>query len=68
MDSEDEVETEGNADKGGMSDMKSTPQFEIDIIRGPSTLSFTCSFLQGVPQEGEYSILNHKHKIIVKNA
>lgn len=35
--------------------MKSKPTFEIDIVKGGKTLSFTCSFLQGPPpqeQEG----------------
>lgn len=40
--------------------MKSRPQFEVDIIRGDTTLSFTCSYLQGTPHEGEYSKLNEK--------
>lgn len=38
--------------------MKSKPTFEVDIIRGGQTLSFTCSFLQGAPSEGEYSKFN----------
>lgn len=29
--------------------------FEVDIVRNKSTLSFTCSFLQGEAQEGEYN-------------
>lgn len=35
--------------------MKSKPTFEVDIKKGPKTLSFTCSFLQGEAQEGEYN-------------
>lgn len=35
--------------------MKSKPTFEVDIQRNNTTLSFTCSFLQGVAQEGEYN-------------
>lgn len=35
--------------------MKSKPTFEVDIKRNNTTLSFTCSFLQGVAQEGEYN-------------
>lgn len=38
-----------------MTEMKSKPNFEVDIVRGGTTLSFTCSFLQGPPAEGEYS-------------
>lgn len=35
--------------------MKSKPQFEVDVKKGNKTLSFTCSFLQGEAQEGEYN-------------
>lgn len=35
--------------------MKSKPTFEIDIEKDKKTLSFTCSFLQGEAQEGEYN-------------
>lgn len=46
-----EEDTEGKAELG---EMKSKPTFEVDIVRGKTTLSFTCSFLQGAPAEGEY--------------
>jgi complement component 1 Q subcomponent-binding protein, mitochondrial len=36
-------------------EMKSKPQFEVDIKKDNRTLSFTCSFLQGEAQEGEYN-------------
>jgi len=42
-------------DKPELGEMRSKPQFEVDIIKGNSTLSFTCTFLQGEAQEGEYS-------------
>lgn len=35
--------------------MKSKPSFEIEIKKDNKTLSFTCSFLTGEPQEGEYN-------------
>lgn len=35
--------------------MKSKPQFEVDIKKDNKTLSFTCSFLPGEAQEGEYN-------------
>lgn len=47
-----EEDTEGKAELG---EMKSKPNFEVDVVRGDKTLSFTCSFLQGAPAEGEYS-------------
>lgn len=56
VDTEEEPEElNPTSDKPDMGEMKSKPQFEVDIVRGSTTLSFTCSFLQGTPQEGEYS-------------
>ncbi|EDV36997.1 uncharacterized protein Dana_GF13236 [Drosophila ananassae] len=55
VDSEEEPEINPNADKPDLGEMRSKPQFEVDIIKGSSTLSFTCSFLQGEAQEGEYN-------------
>nr|CAL26521.1 CG6459 [Drosophila simulans] len=55
VDSEEEPEINPNADKPDLGEMRSKPQFEVDIIKGNSTLSFTCSFLQGEAQEGEYN-------------
>lgn len=50
-----EVDTEVSKDKPDFAEMRSKPQFEIDIVKGSQTLSFTCSFLQGEAQEGEYN-------------
>ncbi|XP_041979039.1 complement component 1 Q subcomponent-binding protein, mitochondrial [Aricia agestis] len=36
-------------EKQEFSEMRSKPQFEVDIVRGDSTLGFTCSFLQDPP-------------------
>ncbi|EDW61055.1 complement component 1 Q subcomponent-binding protein, mitochondrial [Drosophila virilis] len=55
VDSEQEPEINPNADKPELGEMRSKPQFEVDIIRGSSTLSFTCSYLEGEAQEGEYN-------------
>jgi complement component 1 Q subcomponent-binding protein, mitochondrial len=55
VDAENEPEAEPNADKPEFAEMKSKPTFEVDIIKSDQTLSFTCSFLQGVAEEGEYS-------------
>ncbi|XP_055598617.1 complement component 1 Q subcomponent-binding protein, mitochondrial [Uranotaenia lowii] len=55
VDAEDEAEIEATADKPEFAEMRSKPQFEIDIVKGSQTLSFTCSFLQGEAQEGEYN-------------
>uniref|UniRef100_A0A2M4BWY1 Putative complement component 1 n=1 Tax=Anopheles marajoara TaxID=58244 RepID=A0A2M4BWY1_9DIPT len=48
-------EADSGENKQEFSAMKSRPQFEIDIVRGDTTLSFTCSYLPGEAQEGEYN-------------
>lgn len=53
VDASDAAEFE--SDEQTMADMKSTPNFEVDIVRGGKTLSFTCSFLKGPAEEGEYN-------------
>ncbi|EDV54952.1 conserved regulator of innate immunity protein 3 [Drosophila erecta] len=55
VDTEKEPEINPNADKLELDEMRSKPQFEVDITKGKSTLSFTCNFLQGEAQEGEYN-------------
>lgn len=55
VDTEDEPEVDQNADKPDLGEMRSKPRFEVDFVKGSTTLSFTCSFLDGVPQEGEYN-------------
>ncbi|XP_055902280.1 complement component 1 Q subcomponent-binding protein, mitochondrial [Eupeodes corollae] len=45
----------GSSEKPDIAEMRSKPTFEVDIIKGKTTLSFTCSFMQGTPQEGEYN-------------
>ncbi|XP_061399893.1 complement component 1 Q subcomponent-binding protein, mitochondrial [Musca vetustissima] len=55
VDTEEEPEINPSADKPDLGEMRSKPQFEVDIVRGNSTLSFTCSFLEGTPEEGEYN-------------
>ncbi|XP_055638649.1 complement component 1 Q subcomponent-binding protein, mitochondrial [Toxorhynchites rutilus septentrionalis] len=55
VDAEDDGETDRSADKPEFSEMRSKPQFEVDIVKGSQTLSFTCSFLQGEAEEGEYN-------------
>lgn len=34
--------------------MRSTPNFDVDIVRGDTTLGFSCTFLKGQPQDNEY--------------
>lgn len=55
VDADEEADIDPTADKPNFAEMKSRPQFEVDIVRGGTTLSFTCSFLQGEPAEGEYN-------------
>lgn len=42
-------------EKPEFGEMKSKPTFEIDIKKDSKSLLFTCSFLQGEAQEGEYN-------------
>uniref|UniRef100_A0A182JIH8 Uncharacterized protein n=1 Tax=Anopheles atroparvus TaxID=41427 RepID=A0A182JIH8_ANOAO len=51
----DGEEADATENKPEISAMKSRPQFEVDITRGGTTLSFTCSYLPGEAQEGEYN-------------
>lgn len=55
VDSEEEPEVNPNAEKPDLGEMRSKPRFEVDVIKGNSTLSFTCSYLEGEAQEGEYN-------------
>jgi complement component 1 Q subcomponent-binding protein, mitochondrial len=55
VDQEEEPEISPQQDQPDFGEMKSKPQFEIDIQKDNKTLSFTCSFLQGEAQEGEYN-------------
>lgn len=55
VDTEAETEAEPQSEKSDFGEMKSRPQFEVDIVRGQTTLSLTCSFLNEPPQEGEFN-------------
>jgi len=55
VDSDAETEVDPQNEKSDFSEMKSKPQFEVDIVRGSTTLSLTCSFLHEPAQEGEYN-------------
>lgn len=55
VDTDDEGQNFDESDDKSIADMKSTPNFEVDITRAGKTLSFTCSFLKGAPAEEEYS-------------
>jgi complement component 1 Q subcomponent-binding protein, mitochondrial len=55
VDTEEEADVSPDQDKPEFGEMKSKPQFEVDIVKGNKTLSFTCSYLQGEAQEGEYN-------------
>jgi complement component 1 Q subcomponent-binding protein, mitochondrial len=55
VDTEEEQEISPSKEQPEFGEMKSKPQFEIDVKKDNKTLSFTCSFLQGEAQEGEYA-------------
>lgn len=39
----------------------SKPNFEVDIVKGDTTLSLSCTFLGGSPREGEYGKFLYFH-------
>lgn len=43
--------------------LQSKPNFEINIIRGDTTLLLACSFLQDPVQEGDYRKCSQSHII-----
>ncbi|KAJ8731104.1 hypothetical protein PYW07_004268 [Mythimna separata] len=51
VDSED-LEGEVQPEKQEFAEMRSRPQFEVDVVRGDTTLGFTCSYLQEPPAAG----------------
>lgn len=53
VDADEEAEVE--QEKPDLAEMKSSPQFEVDIVRDGQTLSFTCSFLHEQSDEEGYS-------------
>ncbi|CRL01304.1 CLUMA_CG014293, isoform C [Clunio marinus] len=55
VDTEEEPDINMEQDKPELGEMKSKPSFEVEIQKGNKTLSFSCSFLQGEAQEGEYN-------------
>lgn len=57
VDSDEFGEGEVQPEKQEFAEMRSKPQFEVDLVRGDTTLGFTCSFLQEPPPTAgdEYS-------------
>ncbi|XP_028177747.1 complement component 1 Q subcomponent-binding protein, mitochondrial isoform X2 [Ostrinia nubilalis] len=45
----DDFEGDAQPEKQEFAEMRSKPQFEVDLVRGDTTLGFTCSFLQEPP-------------------
>lgn len=57
VDTEDDADlAEEGANQDDAAEMRSKPDFEVDITKGDRTLSFSCSFLKAPPVEGEYGI------------
>lgn len=54
VDADDEGDMEQEKEPE-VAEMKSSPQFEVDIVRDGQTLSFTCSFLHEQSDEDGYS-------------
>lgn len=51
---ENEERSEQSQENTNVDQLKSKPNFEVDIVRNGTTLSFTCSFLPGEPAEGDF--------------
>lgn len=69
VDSETEPEINIQDDKPDIGEMKSKPNFEVDIKRGNQTLGFSCSFNTEPGSSGasdEYSTFNDKTFITQK--
>lgn len=61
VDTDAEPELHENLDKPEIGELKSKPSFRIDLVRGNTTLSLLCSFINPNEQEegySEYSRLN----------
>lgn len=57
VDTEDDADLpEEGANQDDAAEMRSKPDFEVDITKGDRTLSFSCSFLKAPPVAGEYGI------------
>lgn len=55
VDTDDDAElAEEGANQDDAAEMRSKPNFEVDITKGDRTLSFSCTFLKAPPVEGEY--------------
>lgn len=46
--------------------LQSKPNFEINIIRGDTTLSLSCSFLRDPVQADDYRKCSQQHNISIK--
>lgn len=53
VDNEAEANIDPSMEKPDFGELKSKPTFDVDIKRGNSTLSFTCSFFETQPPETE---------------
>lgn len=53
VDNETEPSVDPTMDKADFGELKSKPTFDVDIKRGTTTLSFTCSFFETQPEQTE---------------
>ena len=53
VDNESEANIDPAQDKAEFGELKSKPTFDVDIKRGTTTLSFTCSFFDSEPPQTE---------------
>lgn len=57
VDTDVEPEIHEKLDKPDIGELKSKPSFKIDLVRGNTTVSLLCSFVNTQDQEEGYSML-----------
>lgn len=55
VDTDAEPELQENLDKPEIGELKSKPSFRIDLVRGNTTVTLSCSFINPNDQEEGYS-------------
>lgn len=57
VDTDMEPEINEKMDKPDIGELKSRPAFKIDLVRGNTTISLFCSFINTQDQDENYSML-----------
>lgn len=65
MDTDPEAEIHEGMDKPDLGELKSKPSFKVDLLRGNTTVSLLCSFVNPGEQEEGYSKLIIASKVVL---